>query len=101
MLTGAYEDAIKAFTNADGCQPTKEAIYQRAKCHVLIGSISSARADMDKLVAMDTSDHCVAFDRDTLLIHDMRIEFEVADSTERSVIAKRMVGHLTRLMEVE
>ena len=32
MTTGSYEDAAKAFTNADSVQPCAFAIYQRARC---------------------------------------------------------------------
>ncbi len=69
MLTGAYEDAIKAFSNANECKRTKNATYQRAKCHVLIGSIESACEDLNKLVTMEPEEQAIQYDRDTLQVH--------------------------------
>ncbi len=39
MTTGAYQDAIKAFLNADTVKPTAVAAFQRARCHCALTQI--------------------------------------------------------------
>jgi len=46
MTTGSYEDAMKAFTNADSVQHCAFAIYQRARCQLAIGDIEGASQDL-------------------------------------------------------
>ena len=46
MTTGSYEDAIKAFTNANSVQLCPVAIYQRAWCYLALGDISAAYNDL-------------------------------------------------------
>lgn len=46
MTTGSYEDAAKAFTNADSVQPCAFAIYQRARCFLAIGDFKATMADL-------------------------------------------------------
>ena len=38
MTTGSYEDATKAFTNADNIHKSPLALYQRSRCFVGIAS---------------------------------------------------------------
>lgn len=77
MLTGAYEDAIKAFSNANECKPTRLATYQRAKCNVLCGDIEAAHADLSLVIQIQDENQQAIFDRDTLEIHTLRAEFEI------------------------
>mmetsp|Transcript_1719 Transcript_1719/g.2225 ORF Transcript_1719/g.2225 Transcript_1719/m.2225 type:complete len:215 (-) Transcript_1719:1909-2553(-) len=52
MTTGSYEDAAKAFSNADSVQPCAFAIYQRARCFLAIGDIGNAISDLSKSCKM-------------------------------------------------
>jgi hypothetical protein len=42
MTTGAYQDAIKAFLNADSVKPTATAAFQRARCFCALTEIENA-----------------------------------------------------------
>lgn len=42
MTTGAYQDAIKAFENADSIEITAESHYQKARCHIALNQLSEA-----------------------------------------------------------
>lgn len=59
MTTGSYEDAAKAFTNADSVQSCAFAIYQRARCFLAIGDVQSTLQDLDQATRMyeRNSDH--------------------------------------------
>jgi uncharacterized protein HemY len=46
MTTGSYEDASKAFTNADSVQPCAFAVYQRARCLLAIGDFRQTLNDL-------------------------------------------------------
>ena len=52
MTTGSYEDAAKAFTNADSVQSCAFAIYQRARCFLAVGDIKNALSDLQKACGM-------------------------------------------------
>ena len=59
MTTGSYEDAAKAFTNADSVQSCAFAIYQRARCFLAIGEVNRTLKDLDLATQMyeRNSDH--------------------------------------------
>lgn len=42
MTTGAYEDALKAYYNADSVEVTVESHYQKARCFVALNDIEHA-----------------------------------------------------------
>ena len=46
MTTGSYDDATKAFTNADKVYPCAFAIYQRARCYLALGDIKNSMNDL-------------------------------------------------------
>lgn len=46
MTTGSYDDATKAFTNADKVHSCAFAIYQRARCFLALGDIKSSMNDL-------------------------------------------------------
>ena len=52
MTTGSYDDATKAFTNADKVHPCAFAIYQRARCHLALGDIKNAMNDLYQSCSM-------------------------------------------------
>jgi uncharacterized protein HemY len=39
MTTGSYDDATKAFTNADSVQKSALAFYQRARCFIALANM--------------------------------------------------------------
>ena len=47
MTTGAYQDAIKAFMNADTVEQTAAAAYQRARCYCALTDIQTALDEID------------------------------------------------------
>lgn len=51
MTTGAYQDAIKAFMNADTVQTTAVAAFQRARCYCALTDLENAK--MQFKVALD------------------------------------------------
>mgnify|MGYP000857546036 CR=1 FL=1 len=46
MTTGSYDDATKAFTNADKVHSCAFAIYQRARCYLALGDIKNSMNDL-------------------------------------------------------
>ena len=52
MTTGSYEDAAKAFTNANSVHSCAFAIYQRARCFLAVGDIKNAMSDLQKACLM-------------------------------------------------
>ena len=98
MLTGAYEDAMKAFSNANECKPTKLATYQRAKCNVLCGDIEAAHTDLSFVIEIDDSKTAL-FDRDTLHLHTLRAEFEITPTEpDRTKLLNTMLKDLSNLI---
>jgi tetratricopeptide (TPR) repeat protein len=43
MTTGAYQDAIKAFINADTVEKTAVAAFQRARCYCALTDLENAK----------------------------------------------------------
>ncbi|CAG9315165.1 unnamed protein product [Blepharisma stoltei] len=48
MLTGSVDDAAKAYSNSCSIEPTKTAHYQKAKCFLMLGSITEAIEELEK-----------------------------------------------------
>lgn len=48
MTTGSYDDATKAFSNANKVSPCAFAIYQRARCHLALGDVKNAASDLQQ-----------------------------------------------------
>ena len=46
MTTGSYDDATKAFTNANKVSENAFAIYQRARCNLAVGDIKNSIDDL-------------------------------------------------------
>lgn len=66
MTTGSYEDATKAFTNADNIQQSPLALYQRSRCHVALNNMAEACEDLNKVIEISSSDKVAIQDRDCL-----------------------------------
>ena len=56
MTTGSYEDAAKAFSNADSVQQCAFAIYQRSRCFLALGDIENSMNDLHKACLMYEKD---------------------------------------------
>jgi len=67
MTTGAYQDAIKAFLNADNTRPTAQAAFQRARCYCALTDIDNALIEIDQALAMCPSEIYSSFDKECLL----------------------------------
>jgi tetratricopeptide (TPR) repeat protein len=50
MTTGSYEDATKAFTNADNIEKSPLALYQRSRCHVALNNMQEALGDLNSVL---------------------------------------------------
>jgi hypothetical protein len=66
MLTGSFEDAVKAFPNANEIKPTSTAYLQRCKCRLHIGDLAQALMDMSKAAHEDPGSAAIALDREFL-----------------------------------
>lgn len=66
MTTGSYEDATKAFTNADNIKKSPLALYQRARCYVALTKTKEALNDLNKVVELSPNDKVARNDRDCL-----------------------------------
>ena len=66
MTTGSYEDATKAFTNADNIQKSPLALYQRSRCHVALNNMSDALQDLNKVIEISKNDKVAIQDRECL-----------------------------------
>jgi len=66
MTTGSYEDATKAFTNADNIKQSPLALYQRSRCHVALNNMEDALTDLNKVIKCSPNDKVAIQDRDCL-----------------------------------
>ena len=66
MTTGSYEDATKAFTNADNIEQSPLALYQRSRCHVALNNMSEALEDLNKVIKISPNDKVAIQDRECL-----------------------------------
>jgi tetratricopeptide (TPR) repeat protein len=66
MTTGSYEDATKAFTNADDIHKSALALYQRARCNVALNNMGEALKDLNKVLETAPSDKVAVADRECL-----------------------------------
>mmetsp|Transcript_19568 Transcript_19568/g.30094 ORF Transcript_19568/g.30094 Transcript_19568/m.30094 type:complete len:223 (-) Transcript_19568:1888-2556(-) len=66
MTTGSYDDATKAFTNADNIHKSPLALYQRSRCHVALNNMQEALEDLNKVIEISTNDKVAIQDRECL-----------------------------------
>lgn len=66
MTTGSYEDATKAFTNADSVQKSSLAFFQRARCFIALASMDNALKDLTLVVERTPSDKIAQVDKECL-----------------------------------
>lgn len=66
MTTGSYEDATKAFTNADNIHKSALALYQRSRCHVALNNMNDALKDLNKVIEISPNDKVALSDKECL-----------------------------------
>jgi len=66
MTTGSYEDATKAFTNADNIHKSPLALYQRSRCQVALNNMQEALKDLNKVIEMSPNDKVAIADKECL-----------------------------------
>lgn len=66
MTTGSYEDATKAFSNADNIHKSPLALYQRSRCHVALNNMTDALKDLNKVIEISPNDKVALADKDCL-----------------------------------
>ena len=66
MTTGSYEDATKAFTNADNIHKSSLALYQRGRCNVALNQMAEALKDLNKVLETAPNDKVAIADRECL-----------------------------------
>ncbi len=66
MTTGSYEDATKAFTNADNIEKSSLALYQRGRCNVALNSMVEALKDLSKVIEQAPTDKVAIADKECL-----------------------------------
>ena len=66
MTTGSYEDATKAFTNADNIHKSALALYQRSRCHVALNNMNDALKDLNKVIEISPNDKVALADKECL-----------------------------------
>ena len=66
MTTGSYEDATKAFTNADNIHKSSLAMYQRARCNVALNSMNEALKDLNKVIEIMSTEKVALADCECL-----------------------------------
>ena len=85
MTTGSYEDATKAFTNADSVQKSSLAFYQRARCFIALANMDQALKDLSLVVERSPQDKIALVDRECLSTLKQAI---VASSTQQQQSVK-------------
>jgi tetratricopeptide (TPR) repeat protein len=66
MTTGSYEDATKAFSNADNIHKSPLALYQRSRCHVALNNMNEALKDLNKVIEISPNDKVALADKECL-----------------------------------
>lgn len=62
MTTGAYEDAIKAFDNADSIKFTTESSFQKARCYIATNCLNEATGWLAKSLEFCPNDTLLSVD---------------------------------------
>ena len=62
MTTGAYNDAIKAFENADTVEPTAMSAFQRVRCFCALTDLEQAIQLMRVTLAAQPDDVILQYD---------------------------------------
>ena len=101
MTTGSYEDATKAFTNADNIHKSALALYQRSRCHVALNNMPEALKDLHRVIEISPNDKVAITDKECL----SALKLASANGNngqvhEKGVYEKAIIG-LTKLIAYE
>lgn len=100
MTTGSYEDATKAFSNADNIKKSPLALYQRSRCYVALTKTKEALSDLNKVVELSPNDRVARNDRDCLKCLGSCIGTEVNSSAfEKSVVSLTQLINLHQIKQ--
>ncbi|CDW75599.1 tpr domain containing protein [Stylonychia lemnae] len=80
MTTGSYDDATKAFTNADSVQKSALAFYQRSRCFIALANLDQALKDLNLVVERSPQDKIAYVDRECLSA--LQIAIQAAQSNQ-------------------
>jgi tetratricopeptide (TPR) repeat protein len=87
MTTGSYDDATKAFTNANNIKKSPLALYQRSRCYVALTKTKDALSDLNKVVELSPNDKVARNDRDCLKCLSYCVGPDINNSNfEKSII---------------
>jgi tetratricopeptide (TPR) repeat protein len=99
MTTGSYDDAAKAFTNADSVKKCALAIYQRARWNIALSEIEEAMKDLNIVMELNPHDKIAYTDKECLyaITQAMNIfKQNMAEDVQKLEISK-IANILTRL----
>ena len=66
MNTGAYMDAVDAYSNIDNIAENKESLIWRCKCYIIEKELNHALSDLTQLVEITENAPEAVFDLNTL-----------------------------------
>jgi tetratricopeptide (TPR) repeat protein len=99
MTTGSYDDAAKAFSNADQVKKCALAIYQRARCNIALSEIDEAMQDLTNVIKLNPHDKIAFTDKECLhaITKAMNIFKLNLDKEEQMTEIGKLAITLTRL----
>lgn len=102
MTTGSYEDATKAFTNADNIHKSPLALYQRSRCHVALNNMNEALKDLNKVIEISPNDKVAIADKECLNALKIASAGNMTNPVphEKAIYEKAVVS-LTKLISYE
>ena len=101
MTTGSYEDATKAFTNADNIHKSSLAMYQRARCNVALNNMGEALKDLNKVIEIASADKVALADRDCLNALKLSSGKESQNLPHEKSVYEKAIVSLTKLISYE
>lgn len=72
--TGAYEDAISAYSNTRDIESNVQTLILRAKCFMLIKELNSALGDLEKILVITEGSAEALFDLNSLTALKLSVE---------------------------
>lgn len=92
MLAGAFEDAAKAFANANDIKATSAATLLKAACYLRLDDVPSALSELQGVLALDASSPC------KLDIEVLTLLKEFQNARDPAVYASIAVKELTQML---
>ena len=76
--SGAYEDAIKAYSHSDLINEDETLLYLRAKCFLVLKDVNAANEDFNRIIGLKPNKN-VAFDRACLNALKTALDDKIVD----------------------